>query len=488
MASHTFDVASQPDGPPASRLSADSMGSGSSYLGSADTLFAPCAAAGLAQPLAYPFLLDDELGGPALDGPALGFGAKTEGGHAAAPMQRMQQLHGGAAPMQHMQQLHGTAAHKYMVPLQPAMDGAQLMQPLPVPCSNGGATATNTFSLSLFGFPEADHHQLQLPHSLEGQQPWAGGLGEGAFPGLSIQLPAQQQPQPQQQQQHHQHQHQQEKHGQEQRQQAVNNKRTHQAPHAHEQQQQQQEPKRHMYQLVRLDAATGQLLRAATEEDAQEAARLIESSSSGAGAISAAAFGAALSRALSFVDYAPPMGSFGCLEAAAGGGVVNGCQRDQNPSAILPHGASGQDERDELLQRQQQEDQEEERASAAAQQRKSVGAGRPAAEKRTGPCDHCLVRDSPQWCVVCGFGSGRELWRHNVVTAVLISRILFTLSAATQSSNASAKNRRKGPSSAPVLCNACGTAFRRNGKLPKREGAMTAAQRRRAAVAAAPMR
>jgi hypothetical protein len=180
---------------------------------------------------------------------------------------------------------------------------------------------------------------------------------------------------------------------------------------------------RRMYHLVLVSPDTGAPVRTATEDDAAAVARMLESES-GCSALSVA--GAGLPRALSFVGgsgAAAGRSEDGEGEEVRGGGgchdLGDAAKRQRtgkagHATAVAP--AAGQ----QHAVPQERAKSEPVRKPPAQQQRRAP-APKPAAEKRTGPCTHCGVEESPQW--------------------------------------------RKGPSGKPVLCNACGTRYRRTHQL-----------------------
>ncbi|KIZ06889.1 hypothetical protein MNEG_1062 [Monoraphidium neglectum] len=189
---------------------------------------------------------------------------------------------------------------------------------------------------------------------------------------------------------------------------------------------------RRVYQLVLLDDATGRPLRTATDDDAAHVARMLESDSGSSG-LSATA---SLPRAMSFVGSAGAVAAMAAAAgneeeevgeevgaAAAGGGGSGGGARDQGNAKRRNSGKAAGGGSSVGARSQQEGDQRQQRpeGSASPAQLLRAQAPKPAAEKRTGPCMHCGVDESPQW--------------------------------------------RKGPPHKSVLCNACGTRWRRTHQL-----------------------
>jgi len=188
---------------------------------------------------------------------------------------------------------------------------------------------------------------------------------------------------------------------------------------------------RRLYQLVLLSPGTGELMRRTTDGDAQEAARVLESES-GSSALSTA--GGSLPRALSFVA-GNGSGNAGAAARSDDGEEVGGGTRDQGASAkrqrtgktsavsvLVPHGQQQLHSHQEGHQQQSAQQPHHHPQQQQPQRRgPAPKAQQPLVEKRTGPCTHCGVDESPQW--------------------------------------------RKGPAGKPVLCNACGTRFRRTHQL-----------------------
>lgn len=171
---------------------------------------------------------------------------------------------------------------------------------------------------------------------------------------------------------------------------------------AWQQMMQEQAQQRRLYHLVLLDGATGQPLRQATDDDAQQVARLLESES-GSSALTTCS---ALPRALSFVDSGATAATHGEVGSGEGEEVANagdgegGCiagERDQADAKRYRSEKYGVQE----LERQYYEDpqQQQQQQPVVKQQvvERTPKAPRPVAEKRTGPCTHCGVDESPQW-------------------------------------------------------------------------------------------
>jgi hypothetical protein len=193
---------------------------------------------------------------------------------------------------------------------------------------------------------------------------------------------------------------------------------------------------RRLYQLVLLSPETGEPVRQATEDDAVEVARLLESESGSSGALSTA--GGSLPRALSFVGGAAHCGGDGDGEEVGGGGG-----RDQEASAKRQrtgkggaHGAAG---------------------GGAPQAR--APPPKPVAEKRTGPCHHCGVDESPQWWVLVRCWSGGWLVGLDHPQASTCAQNKLTPSPPPPCTPR--PTRRRGPPGKPILCNACGMKWKR---------------------------
>jgi hypothetical protein len=177
------------------------------------------------------------------------------------------------------------------------------------------------------------------------------------------------------------------------------------------------EQPRRLYHLVLVSPDTGAPVRTATDDDAAAVARMLESESgcSGFSVAGGGGGGGGLPRALSFVAGGGAGRSDDGDGEEVGGGGGGRSQAGGTPAkrqrtgkqAHTPGGGSGLPGGGG--------------AQEQAQQQRRAPAPKPAAEKRTGPCTHCGVEESPQW--------------------------------------------RKGPPGKPVLCNACGTRYRRTHQL-----------------------
>ncbi|GBF99223.1 hypothetical protein Rsub_11430 [Raphidocelis subcapitata] len=351
-------------------------GVGASYL-EMDGVFAPGCGFGSASS----FLLPDELPSP-LDG---GRAAKPPAGGALLPPPGLLPLPDDAAALAAAARLGGAQLHP--VPADPG----SMYSDYTALCAGDGASGGVEAHQPALHVPQhfAHHHQHQQPlplHQHRGQYHHHN------------------------QQQHHYQQQQYYYHQQQQQQ---------QQQYAQQQQQQQQQ---RLYQLCLLSPETGQPMRTATNEDAEHLARLMESESSG---LSTAA--GPLPRALSFV-----VNSAGGVSRGAGAGGAEEGEgeevggRDQAASAKRQRtsksgAAAPRAPPQQHRQRKDEAGAAPAAAAAAAAALRRAPPPKPVGDKRTGPCTHCGVEESPQW--------------------------------------------RKGPAGKPVLCNACGTRYRRTHQL-----------------------